>query len=73
MVFGGLDSRVADPARSDGTAFLDAVWAGAPFRSKGALLVHAGDVMGAWAAEGLLERADGAAVLRTARKASHAT
>ncbi|WP_369387682.1 beta-L-arabinofuranosidase domain-containing protein [Streptomyces sp. CG1] len=71
VVFGGLDSGVANPARSDGTTFLDAVWAGAPFRSKAALLARVGDMADAWVADGLLERADGAAVLRTARAASH--
>ncbi|GGU99883.1 hypothetical protein GCM10010260_40320 [Streptomyces filipinensis] len=47
--------------------------AGAPFRSKGALLVPAGDAVDAWVAEGPPEQAEGAAVLRTARKASYAT
>ncbi|MER5542751.1 beta-L-arabinofuranosidase domain-containing protein [Streptomyces sp. NPDC002589] len=71
VVLGGLDSGVANPARPDGTTLLDAVWAGAPFRSKGALLARVGAVVEAWVADGLLERAGGAAVLRTARQASY--
>lgn len=71
VVLGGLDSGVANPARPDGTTLLDAVWAGAPFRSKGALLARVGAVVDAWVADGLLERAGGAAVLRTARQASY--
>ncbi|GHI09589.1 glycosylase [Streptomyces cellostaticus] len=72
VVFGGLDSRVANPARTDGTTLLDAVWAAAPFRSKGALIAQVRDVVDAWVADGLLGRADGEAVVRTAGTASYA-
>ncbi|QTD96857.1 hypothetical protein S1361_05805 [Streptomyces cyanogenus] len=71
MVFGGLDSGVANPVRPDGTTLLDAVWAGAPFRSKGALVIHVAKVADTWVAEGRLPRADGDAVARTARTASY--
>ncbi|MEV5385899.1 beta-L-arabinofuranosidase domain-containing protein [Streptomyces sp. NPDC052721] len=71
LVFGGLDSGVANPVRPDGTTLLDAVWAAAPFRSKGALVVHVGKTVDAWVADGRLGRADGEAVVRTARRASY--
>ncbi|MFJ4521668.1 beta-L-arabinofuranosidase domain-containing protein [Streptomyces sp. NPDC088810] len=71
VVFGGLDSGVANPVRPDGTTLLDAVWAGAPFRSKGALVTHVGKVVDTWVAEGRLARADGDTVVHTARKASY--
>ncbi|MFF7366411.1 hypothetical protein [Streptomyces tricolor] len=71
VVFGGLDSGVADPDRPDGTTLHDAVWAGAPFRSKGVLVARVGKVADAWIAGGRLGRTDGEAVLRTARRASY--
>ncbi|MGV9758391.1 hypothetical protein ACWDUC_21520 [Streptomyces tricolor] len=72
VVLGGRDSGVADPARPDGTTLLDAVGAGAPFRSKGALVARVGKVVDAWIAGGggRLGRADGYTVWRTARRAS---
>ncbi|WP_331489911.1 hypothetical protein [Streptomyces sp. Go40/10] len=72
MVFGGLGSGVANPARPDGTTLLDAVRAGAPFRSKGALVTRVGKIVDAWVAEGRLGRAAGDAVVRTARRVSYA-
>ncbi|EST20563.1 hypothetical protein [Streptomyces roseochromogenus] len=47
VVSGGLDPGVSNPDRSDGTTFQDAVWAGAPFRSKEALLAHVGGAVDA--------------------------
>lgn len=32
--FGGTDSGVANPAKSDGTPLLDQIWAGAPFAER---------------------------------------
>ncbi|MEU1405957.1 beta-L-arabinofuranosidase domain-containing protein [Streptomyces sp. NPDC005728] len=71
VVFGGLDSGVANPARSDATTLLDEIWAGAPFRRKGALVARVRDVVAAWVAQGLLGQAEGATVVRTAEKASY--
>ncbi|MFD5799450.1 beta-L-arabinofuranosidase domain-containing protein [Streptomyces diastatochromogenes] len=71
VVFGGLDSGVANPARSDGTTLLDEIWAGAPFRSKGALVARVRDLVAAWVARGLLGQEEGAAVVRTAEQASY--
>ncbi|GAA2199496.1 hypothetical protein GCM10009787_46730 [Streptomyces bangladeshensis] len=70
VVLGGRDSGVADPARPDGTTLLDAVGAGAPFRSKGALVARVGKVVDAWIAGGRLGRADGYTVWRTAHRPS---
>src|SRR6185436_14277405 len=35
IVFGSVDSGVANTPRGDGMTFLDAVWAGAPFANHG--------------------------------------
>ena len=71
MVFGGLDSGAANPARSDGTTLLDETWAGAPFRGKGALVAQVRDVVAAWVTQGLLGPEESATVVRGARKASY--
>jgi hypothetical protein len=34
VVFAGVDSGVANPARSDGATLLDEIWAGAPFAKR---------------------------------------
>ncbi|MFJ9562077.1 beta-L-arabinofuranosidase domain-containing protein [Streptomyces fuscichromogenes] len=70
VVFGGLDSGVANPAGSDGS-LLDEVWAAAPFRDKAALLTRVRSVAAAWVADGLLTAADGDRMLATAREASY--
>ncbi|MFV0137450.1 beta-L-arabinofuranosidase domain-containing protein [Streptomyces sp. HMX87] len=72
VIFGGTDSGVANPARDDGTTLLDEIWAAAPFRGKGALVTHVRSTVDAWVSAGLLGRAEGDAVVRTARRASYA-
>ncbi|MEU0071877.1 beta-L-arabinofuranosidase domain-containing protein [Streptomyces sp. NPDC006332] len=72
VVFGSLDSGVANPAKSDGTTLLDEVWAAAPFRNKDALVSRVRSTVDSWVSAGLLGRADGDTVVRTARKASYA-
>ncbi|MBX9394599.1 glycoside hydrolase family 127 protein [Streptomyces sp. TRM72054] len=71
VVFGNRDSGVANPAKADGTTLLDEVWAGAPFDSKGALVARVRSTVDAWVAAGLLARADGDTVVRTAGQASY--
>ncbi|MEV0258512.1 beta-L-arabinofuranosidase domain-containing protein [Streptomyces sp. NPDC050732] len=71
VVFGGLDSGVANPARPDGRTLLDAVWAAAPFRDKGALVAHVRATTEKWVADGLLSAADRTAVIGTARRATY--
>lgn len=72
VVFGGTDSGVANPARGDGTTLLDEIWAGAPFDGKGALVTRVRSTVDAWVSAGLLGRADGDKVVRTAREATYA-
>ncbi|MET9685617.1 beta-L-arabinofuranosidase domain-containing protein [Streptomyces coeruleorubidus] len=71
VVFGGRDSGVANPAKPDGTTLLDEIWAGAPFRNKGALVARVRSTVDAWLAAGLLSRADGDKVVSTAGAASY--
>ncbi|MEY9490167.1 hypothetical protein RKD26_005961 [Streptomyces calvus] len=71
VVFGGSDSGVANPSRDDGTTLLDEIWAGAPFAGKGALVARVRSTVDAWVSAGLLGRADGDRVVRTAREATY--
>ncbi|MEU1933299.1 beta-L-arabinofuranosidase domain-containing protein [Streptomyces coeruleorubidus] len=71
VVFGGRDSGVSNPAKPDGTTLLDEVWAGAPFRNKGALVARVRSTVDAWVTAGLLSRADGDKVVSTAGAASY--
>ncbi|EFL20570.1 putative secreted protein [Streptomyces himastatinicus ATCC 53653] len=71
VVFGTLDSGVANPARDDGTTLLDAVWAAAPYRTKGALVKRVQSTVDAWVSAGLLTAADGRRVVATAKKADY--
>ncbi|MGC0378816.1 hypothetical protein RKD28_006332 [Streptomyces sp. SAI-229] len=71
MIFGTSDSGVANPARSDGTTLLEEIWAGAPFRGKGALVTRVRVTVAAWVSEGLLSRTDGDKVVSTARRAAY--
>ncbi|MER5526201.1 beta-L-arabinofuranosidase domain-containing protein [Streptomyces sp. NPDC002677] len=72
VVFGGLDSGVANPAKPDGGSLLDEIWAGAPFHDKWALVARVRSAVAAWVADGLLPGADGDRVVATAREASYA-
>ncbi|WLW57099.1 beta-L-arabinofuranosidase domain-containing protein [Streptomyces sp. YU58] len=72
VVFGTIDSGVANPARADGTTLLDEIWAGAPFGSKDALVTRVRTTVDAWVSAGLLTRADGDKVLSTAQRATYA-
>ncbi|WP_409473782.1 beta-L-arabinofuranosidase domain-containing protein [Streptomyces sp. HC307] len=71
VVFGNTVSGVANPAKADGTTLLDEVWAGAPFSSKDVLVTRVRTTVDAWVAAGLLSRADGDRVVRTAEQASY--
>ncbi|BBC34736.1 uncharacterized protein SGFS_060300 [Streptomyces graminofaciens] len=72
VVFGGTDSGVANPAKSDGTTLLDEIWAGAPFSSKSALVTRVQSTVESWVTVGLLAQADGQKVVTTAQNASYA-
>ncbi|MFD5835221.1 beta-L-arabinofuranosidase domain-containing protein [Streptomyces collinus] len=71
VVFGGRDAGVANPAKSGGTTLLDEIWAGAPFRDKGALVARVRATVDAWVSAGLLVRADADKVVATAEAASY--
>lgn len=71
VVFGTLDSGVANPVRADGTSLLDEVWAGAPFRDRAALVTRVRSTVDAWIAAGLLDAADGRTVVTTAERATY--
>ena len=71
VVFGTLDSGVANPTKSDGTSLLDEIWAGAPFATKGALVARVRSTVDAWVTAGLLGRTDGETVVSTARRATY--
>jgi hypothetical protein len=66
VVFGGLDSGVANPAGA-GTTLLDDIWAGAPFATKEALVRQVRTKVDAWR----LGSVDAARVLATARRANY--
>jgi DUF1680 family protein len=72
VYFGGTDSGVANPAKSDGTTLLDEIWAGAPFTNKGALVARVQSTVNSWVSAGLLSQADGQRVVTTARNATYA-
>ncbi|MBE8470614.1 beta-L-arabinofuranosidase domain-containing protein [Streptomyces justiciae] len=71
VVFGNLDSGVANPAKSDGTTLLDDIWAGAPFASKSALVAKVTSTVNAWVSAGLLTQANGQVVINTAGQATY--
>ncbi|MFG3719407.1 hypothetical protein ACGF8D_16555 [Streptomyces massasporeus] len=50
---------------------LDEIWAGAPFRDKGALVARVRATVDAWVSAGLLRRSDGDKVVATAGAASY--
>lgn len=70
VVFAGLDAKVANPSRPDGTSLLDEVWAAAPFPDQHGLVTHVQSVVDAWVTAGLLTAADGQLVVDTARRAA---
>jgi hypothetical protein len=65
IVFAGTDSGVPNRADSNGTTFLDKLWAEAPFADRRAFLRRVADTARQWESAGLLSRAEAAAV-RTA-------
>ncbi|QNP68970.1 glycoside hydrolase family 127 protein [Streptomyces roseirectus] len=69
VVFGGVDSGVANPVKTNGSSLLDEVWAGAPFADRAALVARVRTVVASWVAGGLLGASDGDAVVATAQRA----
>jgi hypothetical protein len=70
VVFGGVDSGVANPARANKTTLLDDVWQSAPFANKPELLRRVTQVTEAWVSEGSLSRADADRIYGGAQRAA---
>ncbi|WP_330286180.1 beta-L-arabinofuranosidase domain-containing protein [Streptomyces sp. NBC_00576] len=71
VVFGTVDSGVANPAKTDGTTLLDEIWAGAPFANKAALVTRVQSTTATWVSAGLLTQAAADTVVSTAQGASY--
>ena len=69
IVFGSVDSGVANASRDDGVTFLDAVWAGAPFADHGGFMAAVQRFAAEWRAAGKLTASDESAIVQAARRA----
>jgi hypothetical protein len=69
VVFGSIDSGVANRSRDDGFTFLDVVWSEAPFASHAQLLAVTERISADWRSRGLLGEREGAAIREAAEKA----
>lgn len=72
IVFAGTDSGAKNPARPDGTTFLDALWGDGGFASRTDFLAGVRRTVDAFSAEGLLSRRDAQRTLLAAGKARFA-
>ncbi|WP_416970683.1 beta-L-arabinofuranosidase domain-containing protein [Streptomyces sp. 4F14] len=71
VVFGGVDSGVANPVQGDGSSLLDEVWAGAPFADGAALTDRVRTVVSSWVTAGLVGAEDGEVIVSTAQRANY--
>jgi uncharacterized protein len=69
IVFGSVDSGVANTKRDDGMTFLDVVWAGAPFANHGRLIEAVERTAAEWRAAGRVTETEQGAIVRAARRA----
>jgi len=69
IVFGSVDSGVANTKRGDGMTFLDVVWAGAPFANHGRFIAAAERTAAEWRAAGRLTETEQSAIVQAARRA----
>jgi uncharacterized protein len=69
IVFGNLDSGVANPANG-GTTFLDELWTGAPYPARSDFIQAVTTTVASWVQAGRLSAGDGDAVVLTARRAT---
>ncbi|HUN32893.1 MAG TPA: beta-L-arabinofuranosidase domain-containing protein [Trebonia sp.] len=69
IVFGSVDSGVANPADSGGLTFLDRLWAQAPFPGDGQFRRAVSALAGQWTEAGLLTAAEQQAVVAAAARA----
>jgi DUF1680 family protein len=69
IVFGAIDSGVANAKGETGATFLDAVWAGAPFANHAAFVSAVERVAADWGRAGKLSATDQSTVVEAARRA----
>ncbi|MFC7846855.1 beta-L-arabinofuranosidase domain-containing protein [Arthrobacter sp. NPDC057388] len=70
VVFAGVDSGVANPARTNRTTLLDDIWQAAPFANKPDLLRRVTQVTDTWVSEGALTAADAGRIYSAAQRAA---
>jgi DUF1680 family protein len=71
IVFGSLDSGIANPTITGGTTFLDVLWAAAPYPTRSAFLQAVNATVASWVKAERLSVAAGEQVMLTARSASY--
>jgi DUF1680 family protein len=69
IVFGSIDSGIANGAREDGLTFLDELWTEAPFANHRQFMTAVTRIAGAWQQAGRLTARDRTAVIDAASKA----
>jgi hypothetical protein len=69
IVFGSVDSGIANTKRDDGMTFLDVVWAGAPFANHGRFTAAVERVAAEWRAAGRLTAPEQSTIVQAARRA----
>jgi hypothetical protein len=69
IVFGSVDSGIANTKRDDGMTFLDVVWAGAPFANHGRFIAAVERTAAEWRAGGLVTETERSAIGQAARRA----
>jgi DUF1680 family protein len=69
IVFGSVDSGVANTKGEDGVTFLDAVWRGAPFADHGKFVAAVEQVATSWRNAGRVTTAEQGAIVQAARRA----
>ena len=70
IVFGSVDTGVANAKRDDGVTFLDAVWASAPFTNHGRFVAAVERTATEWRAAGKLTDAEQSTIVQSARRAA---
>ncbi len=69
IVFGSVDTGVANSKRDDGKTFLDAVWTGAPFANQAGFVAAVERVAAEWRSAGRMSEAEQGTVVQAARRA----
>jgi hypothetical protein len=69
IVFGSVDSGVANTKGEDGATFLDAVWRSAPFADHGKFVAAVEQVATSWRSAGRVTAAEQGAIVQAARRA----